>query len=105
MSEFRVVFCTIDTIERAKQLAHELVKNRLAACVNIIPRGTSIYEWKGEIVEDKEFLLIIKTKATLYSKLETKIKELHPYEVPEIVSLNLEEGSKDYLDWIKDNTL
>ena len=105
MSEFRVVFCTIDTIERAKQLALELVKNRLAACVNIIPRGTSIYEWKGEIVEDKEFLLIIKTKATLYSKLETKIKELHPYEVPEIVSLDLEEGSKDYLDWIKDNTL
>ncbi len=105
MSEFRVVFCTIDTIERAKQLAHELVKNRLAACVNIISRGTSIYEWKGEIVEDNEFLLIIKTKATLYSKLEAKIKELHPYEVPEIVSLNLEEGSKDYLDWIKDNTL
>lgn len=105
MPEYRIVLCTIDSIENAKKLAHNLVKDRLAACVNIVSGVTSVYEWKNEICEDNEYLLIIKTKSDLYEKLEAKIKELHPYEIPEIVSLKIDKGSKSYLDWIKNNTL
>lgn len=105
MSEYRIVLCTIDSIENAKMLAHKLVKEKLAACVNIVSSVTSVYEWKNEICEDDEYLLIIKTKSVLYEKLEAKIKELHPYDIPEIVSLKIDEGSKPYLDWIENNTL
>lgn len=105
MSEYRIVLCTINSIENAKILAHKLVKDKLAACVNIISCITSVYEWENEICEDDEYLLIIKTKSVLYEKLEAKIKELHPYEVPEIVSLKIDKGSKSYLDWIEKNTL
>lgn len=105
MSEYRVVFCTIDSLINAKKLAHNLVENKLAACVNIVSGVTSVYEWRGEVSEDGEYLLIIKTKIDLYEKLEQKIKELHPYEVPEIISLKIDKASQSYLDWIDENTL
>lgn len=105
MSEYRIVFCTIDSLTNAKNLAHNLVEDKLAACVNIISGVTSVYEWQGEVSEDSEYLLIIKTKLDLYEKLEQKIKELHPYEVPEIICLKIEEASQSYLDWIDKNTL
>ena len=103
--EYRIVLCTIDSIKNANELAHNLVKARLAACVNIVSGVTSVYEWENAICEENEYLLIIKTKSDLYKKLETKIKEFHPYEVPEIVSLKIDNGSKSYLDWIDKNTL
>ena len=103
--EYRIVLCTIDSIKDADELAHNLVKARLAACVNIVSGVTSVYEWENAICEENEYLLIIKTKSDLYKKLETKIKEFHPYEVPEIVSLKIDNGSKSYLDWIEKNTL
>lgn len=105
MLEYRIVLCTIDSIKNANELAHNLVKARLAACVNIVSGVTSVYEWENAICEENEYLLIIKTKSDLYKKLETKIKEFHPYEVPEIVSLKIDNGSKSYLDWIEKNTL
>ena len=105
MLEYRIVLCTIDSIKNANELAHNLVKARLAACVNIVSGVTSVYEWENAICEENEYLLIIKTKSDLYKKLETKIKEFHPYEVPEIVSLKIDNGSKSYLDWIDKNTL
>ena len=105
MLEYRIVLCTIDSIKNANELAHNLVKARLAACVNIVSGATSVYEWENAICEENEYLLIIKTKSDLYKKLETKIKEFHPYEVPEIVSLKIDNGSKSYLDWIEKNTL
>lgn len=105
MLEYRIVLCTIDSIKNANELAHNLVKDRLAACVNIVSGVTSVYEWENAICEENEYLLIIKTKSDLYKKLETKIKEFHPYEVPEIVSLKIDNGSKSYLDWIEKNTL
>lgn len=105
MLEYRIVLCTIDSIKNANELAHNLVKSRLAACVNIVSGVTSVYEWENAICEENEYLLIIKTKSDLYKKLETKIKEFHPYEVPEIVSLKIDNGSKSYLDWIEKNTL
>ncbi len=105
MLEYRIVLCTIDSIKNANELAHNLVKAKLAACVNIVSGVTSVYEWENAICEENEYLLIIKTKSDLYKKLETKIKEFHPYEVPEIVSLKIDNGSKSYLDWIEKNTL
>lgn len=98
-----VVLCMIDTYEAAKSIARTLVESKLAACVNIVPQITSIYSWKDEIVEDNEFLLIIKSKSEAYDKLEAKIKELHSYEVPEIIAFDINKGLPEYLRWIEEN--
>ena len=98
-----VVLCMIDTYEAAKSIARTLVESKLAACVNIVPQITSIYSWKGEIVEDNEFLLIVKSKLEAYDKLEAKIKELHSYEVPEIIAFDINKGLPEYLRWIEEN--
>ena len=98
-----VVLCMIDTYEAAKSIARTLVESKLAACVNIVPQITSIYSWKGEIVEDNEFLLIIKSKSEAYDKLESEIKELHSYEVPEIIAFDINKGLPEYLRWIEEN--
>ena len=96
----RVILSTAPNIDEAKQIARHLVENHLAACVNIVPKVTSIYEWQGEIVEDSEALLII--KAADFAKVEEAIKKLHSYEVPEIISFEVDEGSRDYLEWMRD---
>ena len=93
----------IDTYEAAKSIARTLVESKLAACVNIVPQITSIYSWKGEIVEDNEFLLIVKSKSEAYDKLESEIKELHSYEVPEIIAFDINKGLPEYLRWIEEN--
>jgi len=105
MSDYILVFCTINSKEQARKIANVLVKDRLAACVNIVNGVSSVYFWDGKIVEDDEFLMIIKSKSSLFDQLEHKIKEIHPYEVPEIISVEIEKGSEPYLDWIKNNTL
>ena len=95
-----VVLCTVPTLELAKIMANGLVKEKLAACVNIIPNITSVYEWDDKICEDKEFLLMIKTNASKYPKLESKLLATHRYEVPEIIALPIERGSRAYLKWL-----
>ena len=105
MSDYSVILCTTNSIENAKEIANSLVKEKLCACVNIIPSITSIYNWGNKIEEDNEILMIIKTKKDLFEKLETRIKELHPYEIPEIISLDIKKGSIKYLDWISENTI
>lgn len=105
MDKFVVVLCTVDNLESAKKIARIVVEERLAVCANIMQGLSSIYHWKGEIVEDSECLLILKTKATLFEVLKNKILEIHPYEVPEIISLGIDNGFDKYLDWIKENTL
>ena len=105
MDKFVVVLCTVDNLESAKKIARIVVEERLAACANIMQGLSSIYHWKGEIVEDSECLIIMKTKATLFEVLKNKILEIHPYEVPEIISLGIDNGFDKYLDWIKENTL
>jgi periplasmic divalent cation tolerance protein len=95
-----LVLTTTNTRSNADKIGKALVINKLAACVNIIEKVSSIYEWKGELVEDNEFLLIIKSKKELFKEVEEKIKSLHTYETPEIISFDISNGSKDYLAWI-----
>lgn len=83
----------------AKSAAQGLIKNNLAACANIIRIESSIYKWKGELKEEGEYLLIIKTKSTNYKKIEKAILASHPYEVPEIIAIPVCDGYAPYLEW------
>lgn len=98
----KVVFVTTPEKDGPK-IAETLVKEKLAACVNIIP-VRSIYKWKGNIEDDKENLLIIKTNQDKIEKLKKSLKTIHPYEVPECIVFSIEDGLPDYLNWI-DETL
>ncbi len=97
-----VVLCTAKDKAEAKTIAKALVQKRLAACVNIVAQIESIYMWKGEVCEDGEALMIIKSFDGLFLKLEREIKSMHSYEVPEIVAVKMDELSADYAKWMKD---
>jgi periplasmic divalent cation tolerance protein len=84
----------------AESIAEVLVSQKLAACVNILPKIRSIYAWKGNIERDNEVLLLIKTRKEQFQALEQTIVQLHPYELPEIIGVSVETGLKDYLNWI-----
>lgn len=99
----RVVLCTCPQ-GSADAIASSVLNDRLAACVNVIPGVRSKYWWKGEIQADQESLLIIKTRADLVADLITRIKAVHPYDVPEIIALEIREGNPDYLKWICEET-
>ncbi len=103
-SEAAIAFSTIDSEEEAKKIARALVEAKLAACVNIIPKLTSIYKWKGKLCEEEEFLLIIKTSQTRLEELKATFKKLHPYEVPELIACPIIDGLPDYLDWVIKST-
>lgn len=81
-----------------------LVAERLAACVNVIPSVRSTYRWQGEVQQDEESLLIIKTTAERFAALKQAVLKSHPYELPEIVAVNLSDGHAPYLDWILNST-
>ena len=91
-------------LDSARHIGTHLIKNQLAACVNLIPKVESIYSWNNEINQDLEVLTLFKTKEELLDKLELAILELHSYDVPEIIVLPVEGGSKSYLEWIADST-
>lgn len=93
-----VVFCTAPP-EKAHSIASELVQAGLAACVNILP-VRSVYRWEGQVVDDGEDLLIIKTTTDTVPELTEAILKIHPYEVPEIISLPVQDGCIGYLDWV-----
>ncbi len=100
---YKVVFITASE-QDGVVIAQELVKRKLAACVNLFP-VRSIYTWKGKIEDDKEHLLIIKTKHILIDNLKKVVKEIHPYDNPECIVLSIEDGLPDYLKWIDESTL
>ena len=102
--KLRAIFTTTGTEEHALSIARALVSERLAACVNIIGPIRSVYRWRDAIEDDREFLLLIKTRATLYVKVELRVRELHTYEVPEVLSMSLDRGSPPYLKWLLDST-
>ena len=93
---------TVPNIEEGQKIARNLVESKLAACVNIIKNIDSIYRWKGEIEEDHEHLLLIKTTEENSDLLIQNIRKTHSYENPECIGLKIEKGSNKYLNWIKD---
>lgn len=101
--KFIMIYTTLGDKAITKKIAKTLVKENLVACVNFFP-VESVYRWKNTLAEDREYALIMKTKKTLYQKVEKRLKELHPYEIPAIVSYEIKEGLRDYLSWIQKET-
>jgi periplasmic divalent cation tolerance protein len=97
---YALIYITTSGKEESKNIGKALVREKLAACVNIIPSIESIYLWKGQIEDDKESLLIAKTKAKNIDKIIKKVKEIHSYETPAILAIPIIDGSKDYLDYL-----
>ena len=100
MTEVTVVLCTCPDAATAQRLAEALVGQKLAACVNILPEIRSIYRWRGEIQQDAEVLLVVKTSRQGYPRIESWLLEHHPYDVPEVLALAVEAGSSDYMQWL-----
>ena len=97
---FISITCTAEKMQQATMIAETLVEEQLAACVQIGGPILSCYRWKGEIEKSEEYILIIKTSRELYGRVEERIKQLHPYETPEIIAWPIEAGSAEYLDWL-----
>jgi len=100
MTPIRLVFSTVDKFDTAKALARQLVQEKSAACVSIVPNVLSIYIWKERLEETAEWLLIVKTADDRLPALMKRLKELHPYEVPEIISFPIDHAFPAYLDWV-----
>lgn len=104
MADYILVFVTVPNENEGERIARTLVEEKLAACVNMVKNIRSIYRWQGKIEDDQEFLLIIKSRGELFKILEKRVKELHSYTVPEVISLPILKGSEEYLGWLKDST-
>jgi periplasmic divalent cation tolerance protein len=100
MTDKILVLTTAGSKDEARRIGRALVERLLAACVNIVPQVGSIYRWEGEIEEAEEWLLIIKTTGTAFERVRDAIVELHSYDVPECISVSIEDGSVGYLSWI-----
>ena len=99
-----VIFCTVPNKDEAKKISNALVSENLAACVSTIDKVSSIFSWNGELCSENELLLVIKTRAELFKKIEVVIKAFHSYNVPEIIALPVMMGSHEYLGWIEHET-
>jgi len=102
MTDKVVILVTVPNRREGRKIARHLVAERLAACVNITETIQSIYRWKGKLVEDKEFLLVIKSARPLFHDIKTAITRLHTYQTPEIICLPIIEGAEGYLRWISE---
>lgn len=96
-----VILTNTASLEEAKTIAKALLSRKLAACINIFRNECSLYEWEGEICEEPEFQLVIKTQNSRYDACEALIRETHSYDLPEIIALPVRNGGSDYLQWIK----
>ena len=99
-----VVLITVPDEKAARKLAKPLVEEGLAACVNTVPGVRSIYRWEGKTCDEPEVLLIVKTRRACFEALERRVREVHPYSVPEVIALPIVEGSAPYLDWVAAST-
>ncbi|WP_446808073.1 divalent-cation tolerance protein CutA [Methylomonas sp. 2BW1-5-20] len=97
---YQLILCTCPDAEVADKLAGTLITQKLAACVNILPGVRSVYEWQGEVEISQEQLLLIKSHQDRYAAIEATLQSLHPYQLPEIIAVAIENGSPDYLKWI-----
>lgn len=100
MTNNRIALTTAGSQEEAQKIAQALVDRRLAACVNIVPQVRSIYRWQERVETAEEWLLVIKTTSNAFDGVRSAIRELHSYDLPECICLAIEDGSKEYLDWI-----
>ena len=100
MTDKIVVLTTCDSEKHAEKLARHLLEQRVAACVNILPKARSIYRWKEKVEETAEWVLIIKSRRDLFAALRAEIQKLHTYEVPELIALPVVDGSEAYLAWL-----
>src|SRR5437016_1878146 len=98
-----VVLSTCGSAEEARTLASALVEEFLAACVNVVPQVESVYRWHGKVERASEWLLVIKTTAAKLPALQSRLKELHSYELPECIALRVAAGSEEYLGWIAES--
>ena len=105
MAEAIEVHITAPDVERAAEMARTLVAEGLCACVNIVKEVRSIYVYEGRIHDEPEVLCVAKTRQELFARLEARVRELHPYEVPEILAFAVEEGSAAYLEWLRAATV
>jgi periplasmic divalent cation tolerance protein len=103
MTDKRLAFSTAGSEEEARKIANLLVERKLAACVNLVPQIESIYRWQGKVESSREWLLLIKTTEKKFPELQKAIRELHSYEVPELIAIGIEDGSADYLAWITES--
>ncbi len=104
MSEFIIAYVTVPSEAEGRKIARLLVEEKLAACVNVVPDIQSFYRWEGQVQHDKELLLMIKSQSKKMASLITRVKELHSYDVPEVISMPVTQGSDDYLDWVRNET-
>jgi periplasmic divalent cation tolerance protein len=102
--EYIMVYCTCPSEQVATEIGKALVREQLAACVNVVPGITSIYSWKGNMEQDIESLALIKTRLSCFKALQKLVVELHPYELPEVVAVRISDGLPEYLQWINDVT-
>lgn len=96
-----VVYSTCSGAEEAKTLARHLIEQRLAACVNVCRGVDSYYRWKGEVAQEAEVLLVIKTSRELFDRLRTEWERLHTYEIPELIAVPIVDGAPNYLNWME----
>lgn len=104
MSEYIAIFVTASSGQEAETIAKDLVGSRLVACANIFPEIRSVFRWKGEVQNEREVFLMMKSRTALFDRIERRVRELHSYEVPEIVAVPLVKGSPPYLDWVGEET-
>ncbi|MBF0141942.1 MAG: divalent-cation tolerance protein CutA [Magnetococcales bacterium] len=100
MGELMVVLSNAPDAATAESLARLLVEEGLAACVHVLPGGLSFYEWEGSLHREGEWSMVIKTRAELYERLQARLAERHPYEVPEILGITVERALPAYRDWL-----
>lgn len=101
MADYLMVVTTTETQEDAQKIAGALVKNRLAACVQVVGPVTSTYWWQDELETATEWLCFIKSSSRVYNELEATIRQVHPYDTPEIIATPIVAGSRAYLDWLE----
>ena len=102
--EFIVIYCTAPNKKEAVQIAKALVEHHLAACVNLIDKVESIFSWDGEMSQEKEVLMVIKTRQELFDKVKFIIQKLHSYTVPEVIAMPIIQADETYLKWIEHET-
>ena len=103
MTDKRIVLSTAGSEEEARKIAHHLVDQQLAACVNIVPKIESVYRWQGKVESNREYLLLIKTSSEKVPQVSDAIRELHSYDLPECIVLAVEDGSSEYLQWVEES--